>query len=299
MPTFVTIASGVPIGADALLTRVGAYYHDVVRWRPQGVISDFESFAYVYAKLHGLPILSIDNQQILHRCEIPEAAQAEDPGGFRSTRSFVKAKLPGCDRYAITSFFQPAIRDKYCGNTVLLPPILRQAILDAKPIPVAGARHYLVYQTSKSDSSLLPTLKAISDQKFIVYGLGREEVTGNCTLKPFSESGFVYDLATARGVLANGGFSLLGEAVSLHRPVFSVPVRHQYEQRLNAWYVRELGYGMFAERIEVERLREFVARTEEFATKVSTFRHDSNQRLFATLEETLDAFAKVPFRASD
>jgi uncharacterized protein (TIGR00661 family) len=280
-----------------LAENVGAYYHDVVRWHPQCVISDFDSFAYLVAKVHGLPILSIDNQHIIQRCEIPEAAKEEDRGSFRATKAFVKAKLPGCDRYAITSFFYPEIREKHRDKTVLLPPILRQAILDAKPIPVAGARHYLVYQTSTSDSTLLPTLNALPDQKFVVYGLGREEVTGNCTLKPFSEDGFVHDLATARGVLANGGFSLLGEAVSLHRPVFSVPVRHQYEQRLNAWYVRELGYGMFEERIEAERLRQFVARTDEFAAKVSAFRHDSNQKLFATLEQTLDAFANEPFRA--
>jgi len=57
--------------------NVGAYYDDVVRWKPQCVISDFDSFAYLFAKVHRLPILSIDNQQILQRCEIPEEAKEE------------------------------------------------------------------------------------------------------------------------------------------------------------------------------------------------------------------------------
>src|SRR5260370_38675081 len=36
-------------------------------FRPQLVISDFESFAYLYAKKHDLPVLSIDNMQIINR----------------------------------------------------------------------------------------------------------------------------------------------------------------------------------------------------------------------------------------
>jgi uncharacterized protein (TIGR00661 family) len=275
--------------------NVGAYYEDVVRWKPQAVISDFDSFAYIYAKSHGLPILSIDNQQIIQRCEIPEAAKQEDRGSHRATKTFVKAKLPGCEKYVITSFFYPPIREKYLERTVLVPPILRKAILDATPIPVSDAQHYLVYQTSTSDSSLIPTLNAVSDQKFIVYGLNRDEIQGNCTLKPFSEIGFVHDLATSRGVLSNGGYSLLGEAISLHRPVFSVPVRNQYEQLLNAFYVRELGYGMFEERIAEEPLRQFVARTPEFAKNVAKFEHDNNQKLFATLGSTLEEFEATAF----
>ncbi len=275
--------------------NVGAYYDDVVRWKPQAVISDFDSFTYIYAKAHGLPILSIDNQQIIQRTAIPDAAKEEDRGSYRATKAFVKAKLPGCERYVVTSFFYPPIREKYLDRTVLVPPILRKAILDAKPIPVSDAKHYLVYQTSTSDSSLIPTLNAVSDQKFIVYGLNRDEIQGNCTLKPFSETGFVHDLATSRGVLSNGGYSLLGEAVSLHRPVFSVPVRNQYEQLLNAFYVRELGYGMFEERIAEEPLRKFVARTPEFAENVAKFSHDSNQKLFATLKSTLEEFEAEAF----
>ena len=235
--------------------NVGAYYDDVVRWRPQCVISDFDSFAYLFAKVHRLPILSIDNQQILQRCEIPEAAKEEARASFNATKAFVKAKLPGCDHYIITSFFFPPLREKYVEETTLVPPILRRAIVDAKPTPVDRASHFLVYQTSKSDTTLVPTLNELADQRFLVYGLGRDETIGNCTLKPFSEDGFVADLAASKGVVSNGGLSLLNEAISLHKPVFSVPVRNQYEQILNAWYVRELKYGAYAQTINVPELR--------------------------------------------
>jgi uncharacterized protein (TIGR00661 family) len=277
--------------------NVGAYYDDVVRFRPQAVISDFDSFAYLFAKAHRLPIVSIDNQQIIQRCEIAEAAKDEDRGAYRATKGFVKAKLPGCDRYVITSFFYPPLREKYATKTELVPPILRKAILDAKPIPATEGRHFLVYQTSTSDTGLLNALAGLSDQRFVVYGLGRDETIGNCVLKPFSETGFVEDLATARGVISNGGYSLLGEAVSLHRPVFSVPVRNQYEQILNAWYLRDLGYGDTARTFEPAALRAFVDRVPSFAAKVSSFAHDGNRKLFEVLGRTLEEFETRAFEA--
>jgi uncharacterized protein (TIGR00661 family) len=277
--------------------NVGAYYDDVVRWKPQCVISDFDSFAYLFAKVHGVPILSIDNQQILQRCDIPEAAKDEARASFNATKAFVKAKLPGCDHYIVTSFFFPPMRDKCSENTTLVPPILRRAILDAKPTPVDRAKHFLVYQTSKSDTTLIPTLAEIAEEKFFVYGLGRDETIGNCTLKPFSEDGFVADLAAAKGVVANGGLSLLNEAISLHKPVFSVPVRNQYEQILNAWFVRELRYGAYAQTINVPELRAFVARVPEFAASLENFSHDANAKLFSTVEKVLEDFEGRAFHA--
>lgn len=278
-----------------LAENVGAYYDDVVRFEPQAVISDFDSFAYLFAKVHRLPIVSIDNQQILQRCEIPEAAKDEARASFNATKAFVKAKLPGCDQYVITSFFYPEIREKFRSNTTLVPPILRVPIITAKPTPVAQAKHFLVYQTSKSDTSLIPTLNEISGETFIVYGLGRDERVGNCILKPFSEQGFVDDLAASKGVVANGGLSLLNEAVSLHKPVFSVPVRGQYEQILNAWYIRELGYGAYEETITAPALRSFVEKLPGYAKNVATFAHDANAKLFSTLGPILESFEEQAF----
>jgi uncharacterized protein (TIGR00661 family) len=275
--------------------NVGAYYDEVVRFRPQAVISDFDSFAYLFSRVHRLPILSIDNQQVLQRCEIPEEAKKLDRPSFAATKAFVKAKLPGCDRYVITGFFFPEIREKYRDKTVLVPPILRRAILEAKPTPVAEAKHFLVYQTSKSDTTLVPTLQSLSDHRFVVYGLGRDEQAGNCTLKPFSEDGFVNDLAAARGVISNGGLSLLNEAVSLHKPVFSVPVGNQYEQLLNAYYIRHLGYGDFAEAMSREAIAKWAAELPRWAERVATFRHDSNQKLHRTVQETLEEFEAQAF----
>ena len=63
---------------------------------------------------------------------------------FELTKAFIKGKLPGCDAYYITTFFRPPIRKP---DTSLFPPILRPAILAARP--AAGA-HLLVYQSDST-----------------------------------------------------------------------------------------------------------------------------------------------------
>lgn len=276
---------------NILNTNLGAYYRNLVSWRPQAVISDFDSFAYMFGKAHGLPILSIDNQHVVKRCEIPIEARESDRKAFYTYKGFVNAKLPRCDYYIITGFFFPEIRDKYKKNTMLVPPILRQAILDSKTIPAEQGEYFLVYQTSKSDTSLISTLQAFGE-KCIVYGLGREEKIGNLEFKGFSEQGFVNDLAHAKGVIANGGLSLMNEAVSLQRPFFSVPVENQYEQVLNAWYLEKLGFGIFADKIEVEALRKWARNIPQYSKALENYHHDSNMLLYKTVKRVLGEFSK-------
>ncbi|CAF1066322.1 unnamed protein product [Adineta ricciae] len=268
----------------------GAYYRNLVLWRPKAVISDFDSFAYLFAKAHGLPILSIDNQHVVQRCVIPEEARQSDLRAFNTYKNFVKVKLPYCDHYIITGFFTPEKREKYKSKTTLVAPILRQAILDARPTPAEQGKHFLVYQSSKSDTTLLSTLQAFGE-KCIVYGLGRDETIGNLQLKGFSEQGFIDDLAHAKGVIANGGLSLMNEAISLQRPFFSVPVENQYEQVLNAWYLQKLGYGVFVDKLEVNALQQWAQNIPQYAKALSHYHHDSNLQLYKTVKRVLAEFS--------
>ena len=40
---------------------------------PEVVISDFESWAYLYGLNHRIPVISIDNMQVINRCRHPDA----------------------------------------------------------------------------------------------------------------------------------------------------------------------------------------------------------------------------------
>ncbi len=287
-----SIARNVLAAPQMLYANASRYFEDVVHFEPDVVISDFDSFAWFFAKRHGLPIVSIDNQQIIARCKHDKAIKVGVKVEYQITKAFVKAKLPGCDQYVITTFFFPTIKKKFRENTTLVPPILRRSILDAKPRAKFGS-HVLVYQTSTSDKTLIPTLNAIAGERFIVYGLRKNAHNGNCQLKEFSEDGFVEDLASAKAIVSNGGLSLIGEAIYLGKPVYSVPVKHQYEQMMNARYIEELGYGLCADSIDGDVLRMFLREHPRYAARVARHSQEGNEVLFATVDKLVKQLGRA------
>ncbi|HXX69238.1 MAG TPA: MJ1255/VC2487 family glycosyltransferase [Polyangiaceae bacterium] len=293
-----TLARNVLAAPWMLAANVGAYFDKVARFRADAVISDFDSFAYVFAKRHRIPILSIDNQQIISRCRLGKFAKQGAKIDYQMTRAFVRAKLPGCDHYVVTTFFEPPIRNRFRKDTTLVPPILRTPILDAKKRARFG-QHVLVYQTSTSDTKLLDELERVPEREFVVYGLRRNARRGNCTIKEFSETGFVEDLATSGAVVCNGGLSLIGEALYLGKPILSIPVRNQYEQVLNARYLEHLGYGLEAARIDADLLRLFLREAPKYAARVAKHRQDGNRILFAVVDRILHRFERRAKRAQD
>jgi uncharacterized protein (TIGR00661 family) len=293
-----TLARNVLAAPAMLAANVGAYFDTVAKFRPDAVISDFDSFAYLFAKRHGLPVISIDNQQIVSRCKLGKFAKAGVKLDYQLTKAFVRAKLPGCDHYVVTTFFEPPIRRKCEADTTLVPPIVRKEILDAKRRARAG-EHVLVYQTSTSDTKLLDELQSVREQKFVVYGLRRSAHRGNTMLKEFSETGFVDDLSSARAVVCNGGLSLIGEAIYLGKPIFSVPVRNQYEQVLNARYLEQLGYGLEAPRIEADLLRLFLTEAPKYAARLAKHKQDGNRDLFTLVDRLLERLGHKKKRSKE
>ena len=90
-------------------------------------------------------------------------------------------------------------------------------------------------------------------------------------------------------MVASGGFTLMGEAVYLRRPMLAEPVGKQFEQILNARYLESLGYGMSAEEITEPRLREFLERIPEFERNLAGYSQDGNRELLLKLDEVLQA----------
>src|SRR6267378_848681 len=120
--------------------NVRAYFDLAKEFQPEVVISDFESWSYLYAVNHRLPVISIDNMQIINRCRhAPEILRGHE-ADFQIAKGVVKAKVPGAWHYLITTFFYPPVRKR---RTTLHPPVLRPEILSARP--EAGG-HLLVYQ---------------------------------------------------------------------------------------------------------------------------------------------------------
>jgi uncharacterized protein (TIGR00661 family) len=241
------------------------------------VISDFESFAFVYAKIHQLPIISIDNMQVMNRCKLNIAIAKEEQGNFTLAKQIVKAKVPNCNQYLISSFFEAEITKK---NTQLVPPIIREAIIQAS---CSEGNHILMYQTSSSLKNVQETLAKLPHENFIVYGMNQNYTAGNVQFKPFSEQEFIADFESAKAVIANGGFSFLSEAVYLKKPIYSFPIAGQFEQYMNAAYIEKLGYGRHFNSLGSDQIKAFLYELPHFKKQLAQYQQNGNEKLFETL----------------
>jgi uncharacterized protein (TIGR00661 family) len=277
--------------------NVRAYFDLAEQFRPDVVVSDFESWSYLFARTHRLPVISLDNIQLLSRCTIPAEMLAGHELDFQVAKAVVKTKLPGCFHYLVTTFFRPPVRKP---RTSLHPPVIRPEILAAQP---EVGEHLLVYQTSDSNAAL-PELLAGCGRECRIYGFRRElkedAVEGSLRFRPFSERTFVEDLRTSRAVIANGGFTTLSEAVYLHKPVLSSPVRKQFEQVLNGRTLEAEGYGLAVDgELGPERLGQFLERLPEFERKLAGYRQDGNREILEALDGLLARAASAEPLSAD
>jgi uncharacterized protein (TIGR00661 family) len=260
---------------------------------PDLVISDFESFTWAYAKLHRLPLISIDNMQVMDRCKLEIKIPAAEKNNYRLAKNIVKAKLPGAKAYFITSFFDAEIKKK---NTVLVPPIIRTAIQNAK---TSVGKHILVYQSAGTAAQLKKVLANFKEMQFVVYGMNKEEKINNIQFKLFSEEGFINDFASCSAVIANGGFSFLSEAVYLKKPVYSFPIAGQFEQYMNAAYIEKCGFGKMQNDLNENALGSFIKNANSYRKNLQQQKQNGNTILFYELLNEINSIQKNKKRNSE
>ncbi|MBM4320576.1 MAG: hypothetical protein FJ125_11600 [Deltaproteobacteria bacterium] len=101
-----TVLSNIERSVEGLLHNVAAYLRFQRQgFRPELVISDFESWAYLYGLNHRLPVVSIDNMQVLDRCRHGIDVTDLESFSYRLAKLAVKIKLPLAYHYLVTSFF--------------------------------------------------------------------------------------------------------------------------------------------------------------------------------------------------
>ncbi|MES2133581.1 MAG: MJ1255/VC2487 family glycosyltransferase [Bacteroidota bacterium] len=277
-----TFLSNLKSAGKNLIYNTGKKLLIEKNFSPDVVISDFESFSFFFAKEHRLPIISIDNMQVMDRCSLDIAIHKEEKNNYLLAKNIVKAKVPGCDHYFISSFFEAEIKKK---NTVIVPPIVRDIIQKAN---VSKEKHIVMYQTSSSLKTVKEVLQQLPQETFYVYGMNQDVTEGNVIFKPFSEADFINDLASAKAVIANGGFSFISEAVYLKKPVYSFPIHNQFEQWMNAAYIDKLGYGRHFNDLSADQLKAFIYDLPSFEKKLSSYSQNGNEVLFKALDLSLD-----------
>ncbi|CAF0692031.1 glycosyltransferase family protein [Candidatus Methylacidithermus pantelleriae] len=247
----------------------------IEQWRPDCAVCDREFFLPYAAQVAGLPCFSLDHSHILHACQYPVPpsqrlswylAMLHDWLSFNQTRF-----------HLVISFFRPPLRPSTQHYYELHAPVLRPEVTTMHP---AEGESVLVYQTSPTFRRLLDALQQLK-RPVLVYGMqNQEEKRGNLFFRAFHPTRILEDLAQSAYVIANGGHNLLCEAFYLGKPVFCFPVACLFEQFLNAWYVKELGYGDFSTSLRPtgQLLQRFEANLEMYSRNLRTgFRYGTEE----------------------
>lgn len=250
-----------------------------LKFRPDIVISDFEPYSNWACNILRVPSICYDNQHIVTN------AKVEFPVKYWFSAFLdmliIAMFMAFSEYYLITTFFYPEVRSK---KTFLFAPIVRKDILKLKP---QKRGHFLVYQTSHSYDYLIPVLKQLKNEKFMIYKSAHHGADQNIVYREFSEENFLEDLRTCKAIITNGGFSLISEALYLKKPILSVPVRGQFEQILNAIYLEKEGFGKFYEKLSKDAIADFIKNIKVYEKSLKKFNKVGNVDVIRKMEEII------------
>ena len=259
-------------------------YKKARKLSPDVIVTDFEIYVTMVSKLLSIPLISLDNIHMITQTAIDYPPKHQ--GEMLKAKGVIKSYVIKPKIHILTSFFYPKIKPK--KRAVLYPPVIREDILKLKP---TIEDHIIVYQTSKESVKLVEQLKSLNE-KFIVYGFNKDEVDENLTYKLFNENEFYNDLASAKAVICNGGFTFISEAISLKKPIYSVPAIGNFEQTLNGFYVQKLGYGEYHEEMSPKKVEKFLKRLPKYQEKLAKVKKTNNDGIVNELIYRIEKYSK-------
>lgn len=259
-------------------------YKKARKLSPDVIVTDFEIYATMVSKLLSIPLISLDNIHMITQTAIDYPPKHQ--GEMLKAKGVIKSYVIKPKIHILTSFFYPKIKPK--KRAVLYPPVIREDILKLEP---TIEDHIIVYQTSKESVKLVEQLKSLNE-KFIVYGFNKDEVDKNLTYKLFNENEFYNDLASAKAVICNGGFTFISEAISLKKPIYSVPAIGNFEQTLNGFYVQKLGYGEYHEEMSPKKVEKFLKRLPKYQKKLAKVKKTNNDGIVNELIYRIEKYSK-------
>ena len=234
----------------------------ILEFQPDVVLTDADPISNYAGSFSGIKRISIDNPQALvfrkYNVRFSE---------FWSWFSLIiglKISMFNADKYLIYDFFDKQIDD---DRVVFVKPLIQEGILCQKPV---YGSHVFVYQTSSTTEYISKVLKKFNED-FVVYGFDKDFSDGNVVFKRFNENEFYHDIASAKAVVTNGGFTVLSEALYLKKPIFALPLKQQFEQILNGRFIERLGAGVSSMDLNESEFRDFLLNLEVYQKNLQKY----------------------------
>lgn len=117
--------------------------------------------------------------------------------------------------------------------------LIKDEIINTKP---KSNPHITIYLSSISLKKQTLFFQKFPKYKFEIFhpNCTKKETVKNITLFPLCEN-FKQSLINSSGYISQAGFESSSEALYLQKPLISIPIKHQYEQKCNAKALKELG----------------------------------------------------------
>ncbi|MFH0906466.1 MAG: glycosyltransferase family protein [archaeon] len=247
--------------------------------KPDIIISDLERSTLYAGQFLEIPTISIDNHSAIFRGDVEFSFK--NIGDFLLVKLLSKILCPRADKYLALCFFRTKITK---ARTEVFDPILRDEIYKAK---IKDENFIYIYNRFGANiKNLKKILKKIKNEKFVVYGQELEETYKNIIFKGIKKDNYT-DLAKAKAVITNGGHSLISESILFKKPIYSIPVKHQFEQEVNAYYIEKLGFGERHKDLNSRSLNNFISNVAFYKKNLSKHKFLNKNKFFKRLDEVI------------
>lgn len=190
----------------------------------------------------------------------------------------------------------------YHFNEPILPPII-----DITPQSVERNGAIVVYLPFEALDRVIDTLRHV-DARFVCFhpACTAQRVVENMEIRPLSKQGFSEALHGCNGVIANGGFELPSEALSLGKKLLLKPLSGQFEQLSNVATLDTLGLASSMESLDIGVIREWLDDAESYrvqypdvARALAGWVAEGDMTSLPALRESLWASVSYPEHVTD
>jgi len=249
-------------------------------FKPDILLTDAEPISFYASFFSKIKRICIDNQQSLFHRNYD--IRFGDFFAWFALFIILKLFFFNADKYIIYDFFDEQIKN---NNVLFIKLLVQDGILKQK---AKDNNHIFVYQTSISSEFICNTLKDI-DERFIIYGFDKELFDENLVFKKFNDLEFYKDISTAKAIITNGGFTVLSEALYLKKPIFSMPIKNQYEQIVNAQFIKKIGAGVYKKELNKEDVLDFLQHLNFYKENLKNYNPGSQKETLKIIEDQINS----------